>query len=184
MEYKGWLAGLLTPSQKVKLKPGTIPFGRMYYEYDIIGPYNIAASIRKYGKGKIAGTYFNYGERYCNGKTSVARDFFNGLVRELFNKPLVDVKGFHNVDVCVNRINGKLAINLVNTSGPHNNKDVYVYDEIPPIGPLKIIIRGLSGVSKIIVEPGGNGLDYQIVDGEIHTVLPRLEIHQIIVVEE
>lgn len=183
LEYKGWLAGLLTPSQKVKLKVGTIPFGKLYYENDIRGPYDVAASIRRYGEGKIAGIYFNYGERYCHAETSVARDFLNGLVRELFPKPLVEVKGSHYVDVCVNQIDGKLAINLVNTSGPHDNKDVYVYDDIPPIGPLEITIRSLSDVKAIKLEPGGYSLDYEIVDDEIHAILPWLEIHNIILVE-
>jgi len=183
LEYNGWLAGLLTSAQKVKLKVGTIPFGRLYYENDIRGPYNIAASVRKYGEGKIAGMYFNFGERYCHGKTFVARDFLNSLVRELFPRPLVEVKGSHYVDVCVNEINGKLAINLVNTSGHHDNKDIYVYDEITPAGPLQITIRGLRDVKTIKVEPGGESLDYRIIDDEIHTVLPRLEIHSIIIVE-
>ena len=183
LEHEGWLAGILAPSLPVNLKEGTRPFGKLYDQDDVIGSYHSAASIRQYGQGKIAAVYFDFGERYCNGKTTVARDFINGLARELFPRPLVAVTGSHNIDVCVNRINGKLAVNLVNTSGPHANKDVYVYDEIPPIGPVEIIVRDVSHANRVTIQPGGHTVEFQRQNDEISFVLPKLDIHQVIILD-
>ena len=41
-------------------------------------------------------------------------------VEGFFPEPIVEIEGLHNVDVVINKIDGKLAINLVNTSGPHD----------------------------------------------------------------
>ncbi|MBI3919909.1 MAG: hypothetical protein HY318_00725, partial [Armatimonadetes bacterium] len=121
LEHEGWLGGMKTLSQSVKLGGGSRAYGKLYSEDDTTGPYETAACIASLGKGKIAATFLNFGERYSNAATTVARDFLNSLVRELFPKPLVEVQGSHAVDVSVNQLNGRLMVNLVNTSGPHAN---------------------------------------------------------------
>lgn len=182
LEHGGWLGGLRTASQAVRLLPEARPFGKLYPQNDMVGPYEIAASIAEYGKGKIAGVYFDFGERYVNGATATARDFLNALVRELFPKPMVEVVGSHRVDVVVNRIGDKLAVNLVNTSGPHADARVYTYDEVSPVGPLEITIRNGARPVEVTLEPGGVALSHSWEDGEIRLTLPRLEIHQVIMV--
>lgn len=148
----------------------------------IIGP-KTAASISNYGKGKIAAIYFNFGERYLHGATVVAREFFSGLIKELFPKPMAEIKGSHYVDVSINTIDGKLAVNLVNTSGPHANSDIYVFDDIPKVGPLDVTIRLENKPKKITLEPEGRELEYQYINGEVSLILNSLEIHKIILVE-
>lgn len=69
------------------------------------------------GKGTFAAVYLNLGERYLNARTATASNFLSGLVRELFPEPLAEVAGLRHIDVIVNRIDGKLTVNLVNTSG-------------------------------------------------------------------
>ena len=149
----------------------------------VVVPYEPAGSIRKYGQGKIAAIYLNLGERYSNAATSVSRDFLNAMVRELFPQPLVEVRGSHYVDVTANRKDGKLAINLVNTSGPHANDKVYVFNEISPVGPLDVFIRIAKKPRWVSLEPEGKAVDYRYSDGKISLTLPRLDIHDIIVVE-
>jgi hypothetical protein len=183
LEHGGWLAVLKTPSQAVKLHEGARPFSKLYKENDHVGLSEVAASIAEYGKGKIAAIYFDYGERYLHGATCVARGFLHGLVRELFPKPMVEVSGSHDVDVSVNRIGGKLAVNLVNTAGPHANTQVYAFDNIPSVGPLEITIHTRSRPSSVTLEPAGTPLVYVFAEGAIKLTLPRLEIHDIIVVE-
>lgn len=183
LAHDGWLAGIKAPSQRVELLEGAAAFGRLYSENDDLGPWQPAASIAGYGRGKIAATYFDFGERYLYARTGVARAFLAALVRALFPDPLVEVKGSHGVDVAVNRIDGKLAVNLVNTAGPHANENVYVSDDIPPLGPLEVTIRSGTRPGKVTLEPAGQELPYAFRDGKIRLTLPRLEIHDIIVVE-
>jgi len=97
--------------------------------------------------------------------------------------PMVEVSGSHDVDVSVNRIGGKLAVNLVNTAGPHANTQVYAFDNIPPVGPLDVTIHTGSKPSQVTLEPAGTPLAYTFAEGAIKLTLPRLEIHDIIVVE-
>lgn len=182
LEQDGWLGAMKTISQPVKLGAGARPFGRLFPQNDPVGPHATAASIAQYGKGRIAATYLNFGERYVNAATVAARDFLNALVRELFPRPIVEVTGSHNVDVVVNRQDGKLAINLVNTAGPHANEKIYSFDEVPPVGPLAITIRTGAKPQKVTLAPAGRALRYKFSQGEIRLSLPRLEIHAIIVV--
>jgi hypothetical protein len=183
IEYNGWLGGLKTSSQKVQLKEGTQEFGRMYSENDNVEPYDPAASIADYSKGKIAAVYLDLGIKYLEGATSTARDFIGGIVRELFPEPMVKVSGSHNVDVVVNNINETLAVNLVNTAGPHANNNVYVFDEIPAVGPLNITIQTKTKPKKVRLEPEGIDLEYLYSKGKVMITLPKLEIHSIITIK-
>ena len=181
--HNDFLCGLKTVWQEVKLMKGVEQFGKLFSENDSIGESIPAASIAKYGKGKIAGVYTNLGERYCKARTFVSRHFLGALVRKLFAKPLVEVSGSHLVDVTAARKDGKLMINLINTAGPHSDMDDCVFDEIPPIGPLNVLIRTGSNPRKITLQPDNVEMDYKFSKGEVKLTLPQLKIHEIIVVE-
>lgn len=183
LEHEGRLCGLKTISREVELKDGATEFGKLYPENDIVGESTPAASITDYGKGKIAGVYVNIGERYFHAATTVSRDFLNGLVRKLFPESIVEVKGSHSVDVTLNRIEGKLAVNLINTSGPHGDPNVLVFDDIPETGPLTVLIRVPAAPSSVNIEPGNRQVDYTYKDGKIALTLHSLKIHDIVVVE-
>jgi len=123
------------------------------------------------------------GERYRHAATAVARDFLNGLVRELFPEPVIEVKGSHYVDITLNRIHGKLTVNLINTSGPHGDPNIHVFDEIQPVGPLTVSIRMLEAPLKVYLEPDHRQVDYSYRNGKVELVLPALAIHDILVME-
>jgi hypothetical protein len=181
--YEGWLAGMRSSWQEVELLEGARPLGRLYRENDERGAWDAAASIARCGEGWIAATYLNLGERYLHARASAARDFLDALVRQLY-QPMVEVRGSHRVDVAVNWQGDRLAINLVNTAGPHAEEDVYVYDEVPPVGPLGVVVRTGARPAQVTAEPGGQELVYDWQEGEVRLTLPRLEIHTVLVVEQ
>lgn len=183
LEYNGWVAGVKSLSQKVELSGRARAVGKIHSDNDVESPSEPAASITNYGKGKIAAAYLNLGERYHNGATTVGREFLQALVRELFPEPLVTVSGSRHVDITVNRKDSKLAINLVNTAGPHGNAKVYVFDDIPAVGPLSITIRHDQKPNKVTLEPSNSKIDYTYRHGKIHLTIPHLAFHEIIVVE-
>ena len=183
VEHNGRLASINTLHQSTKLSESAKPFGKIFASNGFKGDSVHAASINEYGKGKIAGVYFDFGQQYREARTVVAREFLNSLVRQLFPEPVVEVTGSHNVDVTVNRIDGKLAINLVNTSGPHSDSAVHVFDEIPAVGPLEITICYPEKPKKVMLEPDGKKMKYKYSDGKVHTVVPQLDIHSVIVIE-
>lgn len=183
LEHGGWLAGVKSLAQSVTLGKGVKGFGRSYAEDDTIGPWEPAASIARCGKGRIAGLYISPGEGYLARRTSVVRDFLNALVRELFPKPMVEVAGSHNVDVTVNRKDGRLCVNLVNTAGPHADENVYQFDDIPPAGPLDLTIRFGKKPKSVTRQPDGRKIRHDYAKGVIRLTVSRLAIHDVIVVE-
>ena len=181
--YGGWIAGVKSVSQSVELAYGTQPFGKIYADNDKTGDYQIAASIRQVGKGKIAGVYLELGAAYIKKSTTVSRDFLHGLVQELYPDPMVTVSGSHQVDVTLNRINGQLALNLVNTAGPHQDERVNVFDDIPAVGPLQIDIAFPQKPQYVQLEPGHRDINYDYSDSKIKMLLDRLELHDIIMIK-
>jgi len=183
LEHNNWLSGNVGDVQKVSLNEDAYEFGRLHSDNEEGENYITAASISKYGKGKIATMYFNMGCRYLNGATSGMRNYLSDLVRELNPEPLVEVKGSHFIDVTVNTIGDKIMVNLVNMSGHHSNDDVYIIDEIPCLGPLDIQIRLHKEPDKILLQPVGTPLDYKYSDRKVNIRLDKLEIHSVIVIE-
>ncbi len=169
--------------QAAKLDSRAQPFGKLHVANDAASASQPAASITMLGKGKIAATTFTFSRGYLANHSPVSHAFLNDLVRQLFPAPLVEVKGSSDVDVSVNRIGGKLAINLVNTAGPHADTNKPIHDAIPVVGPLEITIRAAKKPATITVEPGGQPLPFEYQDGKARLTLPKLEIHSVIVVE-
>ncbi|HWB54826.1 MAG TPA: hypothetical protein VG722_11560, partial [Tepidisphaeraceae bacterium] len=183
LEHEAWLACIKTRCSALKLGKTAKPFGKLYAQNDFVGPHQPPASITRLGKGKIAAIYFNLGEQYRIGANAVTRAFLQSIVRELFAAPMVEVTGSRYVDVAVNKINGKLAINLVNTAGPHADARVLVFDEIPPVGPLQISSRSDRKPARVTLRPEGKSLKFLYTKGKILLTLPILHIHSVIVIE-
>lgn len=166
--------------QVAKLGPKCRPFGSLQNvpESNSSSP---AASVADLGRGRIAATYFTFGQGYVTARTDSARQFLNDLVRQLFPRPMVEVKGSPDVDVVVSRLGNRLTVNLVNTAGPHRSEPIL--DSIAPVGPLDVTIRQAAKPGKITLEPVGTILPFDHRDGETHLVVPRVDIHEVIVVE-
>jgi hypothetical protein len=167
--------------QSAKLGSDSRSFGGLQESSETSASSLPAASIREFGRGKIAAVYFTFGQDYVNTRNDLARQFLNDLVRQLFPQPMVQVKGSPDVDVVVNRIGGKLAVNLVNVAGPHQREPIV--DSIPPVGPLDVAIRQATRPAKVTLEPAGMPLPFEHRNGEIRLTVPRVDIHEIIVIE-
>jgi hypothetical protein len=180
LAHNGELAAISGQAQFARLGPTCKLFGDLQ-ETRQINASAPAASITDLGQGKIAAVYFTFGQGYASARTDLARQFLNDLVRQLFPKPMVEVKGSSNVDVVVSRLGGGLAVNLVNTAGPHRSDPIL--DSIPPMGPLDMTIRQAARPARITLEPTGTVLPFEHRDGEVHLVVPRVDIHEVVVVE-
>jgi len=164
--------------QNVALANGTEAFGLVSAN----GASQPAAFIAAFGRGRIAATSFSIGQAYLEGRPEPLRCFLSDLARELFPRPMVEVKGSRDVEVCVARNRGKLLVNLVNTAGPHQTQSIL--DTIPSVGPLDITIRISRKPAKVTLEPGARPLAFDYRDGQLRLTVPKVEIHDIIVVEQ
>lgn len=158
-------------------------FGNLHLSAANDSPAQPAASIKVLGRGTIAATYFSFSRGYLSDRSETSRAFLGALTRELFPQPLVEVKGSADVDVAVNRLKGRLAINLVNTAGPHADVNSPIHDSIPPVGPLELRIRAQPKPSRVTFEPGSQPLAFEYGDGVVRLTLPPLAIHGTVVVD-
>jgi hypothetical protein len=166
-----------------KLGDRAKPFGQLHSANDAASEAQPAASITPLGKGKIAAIYFSFSRGYLEQRSPKMRAFLNDLTRHLFPSPMVEVKGSQDVDVSVNRLQGRLAINLVNTSGSHWDTEKPLIESIEAVGPLEISIRTTPKPAKITLQPEGQPLSFEYRNGVARVTVPRLEIHSIVVVE-
>jgi len=165
--------------QGVKLGPEAEGFGTLQTGAGAVA--HSAASIAMLGKGKIAAVYADLGESYNGVRSEAVSGFLNDLTRRLFAKPMVEVKGSRDVDVCLMRKGGRLLVNLVNTSGPHQAEPIQ--ETIRPVGPLAVTLRVSFKPAKLTLEPGAQALAFEYRDGEAKLTVPSLDIHRVIVVE-
>jgi hypothetical protein len=183
LEFGNTLAEVYSLSQGVIPGPEVRSVGKYCIGWEKEGPSEPAATITKYGKGEIGALYLNTGEIYSGRSVTVLRDYLNFLVKELFPNPVAEVSGSHYVDVTLNKIGGKLVVNLVNAAGLHDNDNVLVYDEIPVLGPLKISVQYPARPRKVMLQPENKTLEYSYEQGKIHCKVDKLVIHDMIVIE-
>ncbi len=102
------------------------------------------------------------------------------VLRQRFPHPLVEVSGSPTVDVSVRRLNGRLAVHLVNTGGRHDAPDGALLDTIPPAGPLEIALRLDHPPASITAQPEGVELPFTWAEGRARVTLPTLPIYTIL----
>ena len=166
--------------REIRCEQGTEELARLYQTNDFRFPSGSAATIHKYGKGKVAGVYMNIGESYLSTTSPVFRDFLSELIGNLFPEPLVSVKGSHRVHVIPSEKDGRMLIQLVNTSGDHANRSVKGIDEIPELRDFNVVVRSEERPKKVLLQPDGRPLRFDYVDGKVTFVVPDLKIHDIV----
>jgi hypothetical protein len=183
LEHGGQLAAIKTTHQRVAASPGVELVGGIHDRHDFTADPSPAATITPLGRGRLATVWVNLGERYLNGRTLEARGFLASLVSRLFPEPIVRVTGSHAVEVVLMRLDGRLHVHLINTAGPHEDADVYAFDEIPAVGPLEIALRLPAVPPRVLRQPSGDAVPFTMREGRAVIALPRLEIHDVIVVD-
>jgi hypothetical protein len=170
-----------TPSMKVTVADDVQVTHRLYPRNEPVDATTPAGTIRKLGKGQIAGMYLDMGERYVKARTTAARQIMGDLLEQLLPQPKVRVTGSHYVDVALSTLDGKLMVQLVNSVGPHAYEDSYTYDEVPPLGPLVIHVQLDHEPKAVRLQPGDRKIDEMTFEaGRLSMVLPRIELYDII----
>ena len=157
--------------------------GRLHATNDVNSVAQPAASITPLGHGIIAATYFSFSRGYLEERSPGMRLFMNELVRQLFPEPMVELKGSPAVDVSVNRLGGKLAVHLVNTSGAHWDRKKPLIEAIEPVGPLELTIRVPAKPGNITLQPEGQSLACEYRNDMVRVTVPRLDIHSVVMIE-
>jgi hypothetical protein len=145
---------------------------------------SVSATVRKYGKGRIAGVYSDLGIAYRSSHSFVIRDLLSKLVSEIYSNPLVKVKGSHEISVIPTTKKGNLYIQLINTAGNHANPNTRGFDEIPILQNIEVNIRTNAKPKSVKLQPDDLALSINFSNGITKVVLPKLKIQSTIVVEK
>ncbi len=180
------LSGIAEPGPDAESLLDFYPdFNYVIFQTDDYDSYREAGAIAvKHGQGRIAACFIDLGTDYYSFRSVYTRKILGSLVKELFPEPMVEVSGSEYVDVTLNRLDGQTALHLVNTSGPHAQKDVYIYHDIPVVGPLDIRIRLERKPAGLVLQPSGKDIRFDYRDGIASFTLDRLEIHDIVIINE
>lgn len=144
---------------------------------------NALSSVGNYGKGKIAGIYFNMGDFYSRNQNPLSLDLLQAIVQNLAPELICSIAGSAKVHQAVTRKNGKTYVHLINTNGPHNNPNVLVYEEVTPVKDLKLEIRFVSRPKSVTLQPGNRKLAYRYENGALSMVIDHLNVYDIIEIE-
>jgi hypothetical protein len=172
-----------TSPQEGALDARVSTFGEMHLTNDTASASQPAATMMHFGSGILAAVWFPLSRGYLADRSPQLRSFLNELVRQLFPDPMVRVSGNPDIDVCVNRLAGKLAINLINASDRHWDRDKPLFDVIAPVGPLQITVHSERSPSRVRLEPGNATLPFEYRDGVVQLAVPEVEIHRVVLVE-
>jgi hypothetical protein len=106
-------------------------------------------------------------------------------LHRLMPERLVVVSGSPHVDVSPRRLNNRLAIHLVNTSGPHAEppKEGGI-KEISPVGPLTVAVRMTQKPRAATLQPEGKSLEVTWTSGLATVTVPQVALYSIVVLEE
>jgi hypothetical protein len=81
-------------------------------------------------------------------------------------------------------LDGRLAVHLVNTAGPHANAPDEGITSVPPVGPLTVTVRLAKAPKSITLEPEHRRLPVSWSNGRASVTVPRLDIYSILSVDE
>lgn len=140
-------------------------------------------NIGSLGKGKIAIIPKTISEGYLKEQTPTIRNLTGQAVSAVFPNPQVRVQGTPLVDVSLRRtVDGRLAVNLVNCSGPHQAAGIL--QSIDPIGPLSLSVALERKPTQVSLEPGNRPCSFEWKNGHLELTIDKVEIHDIVVIDD
>ncbi|MDW7656819.1 MAG: hypothetical protein SCM11_06560 [Bacillota bacterium] len=177
---KQW-AAVKGPSAILSGPSGCMPYGLYSPDQDGDRFQSSAGLVIPFGKGRIACFPIDLGSSFKVCKAAEIRNLFINCVQKLYH-PMVQVSGSQYVDMIILQKDDDYLIQLVNTSGPHDNPNWRSVDEITPVGPLSIEITLPAAPSSVILYPVGQPVAGKWESGCFRFVLDRLDIHSIIAI--
>ncbi len=151
--------------------------GRIYSNNDLRDETEFPAyRIEKMGNGTITYIPFDFGSFFYLHRSYVLRNFFADVMGEIIEKPWVEVN-CPLVDITVQETENGELVNLINLQQGRHHDFNFVYDYIPPVYNLEVVINKSY---KDVKMPLGEEFEYEICENCIKLKLKKLDIHSII----
>jgi hypothetical protein len=79
---------------------------------------------------------------------------------------------------------GRLLVHLLNSSGMQVSSEYVAGDFIPPVGPVRVEVRLAKAPQRVTLEPGSRPLPGRYTDGTWSATIDRIDIHEIVAIEQ
>jgi hypothetical protein len=143
-----------------------------------------AATINRVGKGKVVYIPANLFRDFDRNRFVLTREFLGEVTRQLVGKLPIMIKAPTCVDVALRKKGKQTIIHLVNRlSGIPNQPNNGAIDEIPPIGPVKVMIKRSKKPQSVTIPLGKKEVMWRYVKGTVTVTLPAVHIHEAIVID-
>lgn len=143
-----------------------------------------ASTINNHGKGQIGAIYGPFGSVYMRSHYPVLRYFMSEIMKNLFPEPLVKFDSPPCLDVSLRKDGNMLLIHLANTASMQTASNYALIDFIPSIGPIEMTVSLEKKPKKVHVIPEEHDIKHHWSDGKLKITLPKLDIHNVIVIEQ
>jgi hypothetical protein len=143
-----------------------------------------AATIAKFGQGKIAAFYGPVALNYFRCHHPVLRALIADAAAALFPDPRVKTDAPSCVEIILRHTStGRLAVHLLNTAETQRADRFLAPDFIPSVGPFTVDVSVAIRPQRVSWRPDGGRLKWSWAAGKLTVTIPRLDIHGAIVVE-
>jgi hypothetical protein len=152
-----------------------------YPVFDASRDAQCAATLSKFGSGRIAAIYGPLGSVFAVSHDAPVRQFIRRVVARVFT-PMAQVDAPPVVETVLRRKDGKLLLHLINCSGSGMEvaTENATVDLVPAVGPLRIALRTPNRPARVTLEPGARQIAGAWKDGLWTGVVDRLETHAIV----
>jgi len=150
-----------------------------YPTYDATRDAKCAATLSKFGAGRIAAIYGPVGSAFAANHSAATRQFLKRVADRIFT-PMAQLDGPPTLELALRRKNGMLLVHVANCTAMQVASDYATADFIPPVGPLPISVRTARKPTAVTLEPQGTPLAGRWEDGLWSGRLERLDVHAIV----
>jgi hypothetical protein len=142
-----------------------------------------AATLSSLGSGQIAAVAGPVGAIFADTHAPAIREFVRRIVRSIFS-PLVRLQGPPTIEMALRTKEGRLLVHLLNSTGMQVSSEYVAGDFVPPVGPVRVEVRLAKAPRRATLEPGGRLLTGRHADGTWTATIDRIDIHEIISIDE
>ena len=189
LRFGGFGCSLPGPVQPVRPLDGAVGLARLYPTPDgdcRPGEEKLLATAHRYGKGCFAGLYGPVCTLYIQSHYFVVRDLVGDLIGRLPFRQRVRVEAPAHLELILRRRDGELLVNLINRGAAEMmTPQRLVMTAQAPVNDVKVTVTEGAKYRDISVFPEIPGFRVERRgDGAAEIVLPRVDIHSVIVLKD
>ncbi|HJN14772.1 MAG TPA: hypothetical protein QGH10_04750, partial [Armatimonadota bacterium] len=157
--------------------------GERFATRDLSKPGEVAATVAKHGEGMVGAIYGPIALVYFQTHHFALREFISNVTQRLFPTPLFATDAPASVDISLRKTaKRKLSLHLLNLTNAQRAGGFLSADDIPPVGPINVLLRLDRKPREVTWEPSGRKLKFEYSRKLLEAKIPKLEIHGVLVI--